>query len=183
MAWRITRRYAPRVNTFVAFLRAINVGGTGILPMADLVKLCEKAGFANVKTYIQSGNVVLRSRAGATTVKSTLAKALAAKLGKPVGVHVRTAAELDTVLADNPFPTAPPNRVIVMFLDEPPPKDVLATVKRPGNEELEARGRELFIRYPDGQGPSKLKVPFADVGTGRNLNTVTKLAAMAHALR
>jgi uncharacterized protein (DUF1697 family) len=179
MTWRITRRYAPRVSTFVALLRAVNVGGTGVLPMAELVKLCEKAGFTGVKTYIQSGNVVLGSRAGATTVKATLEKALAVKLGKPVGVHVRTAAELERVLADNPFASAPPNRVIVMFLETAPPKDVLAAVKRPGGEELAVRGRELFIRYPDGQGASKLKVPFADVGTARNINTVTKLAAMA----
>jgi uncharacterized protein (DUF1697 family) len=170
------------VSTFVALLRAINVGGTGKLTMVDLVKLCEKAGFTGVKTYIQSGNVLVQSRAGATTVKATLEKALAAKLGKPVGVHVRSADELDKILAGNPFAAAPPNRVIVMFLDAAPPAGVLTGVKSPGGEELAVRGRELFIHYPEGLGVSKLKVPFADVGTGRNINTVTKLAAMAHAL-
>ncbi|MBA3462955.1 MAG: DUF1697 domain-containing protein [Deltaproteobacteria bacterium] len=170
------------MGTFVAFLRAINVGGTGILPMADLVKLCEKARFTHVQTYIQSGNVLFTSRSGASTVKATLEKALAVKLGKPVGVHLRTSVELDALLAANPFSAAAPNRVIVMFLDAAPTKDVLAAVKRPGGEELAVRGRELFIHYPEGQGASKLKVPFADVGTGRNINTVTKLAAMAHAL-
>jgi uncharacterized protein (DUF1697 family) len=167
---------------FVALLRAVNVGGTGKLAMTDLVKLCEKAGFSGVKTYIQSGNVVFESSATEAKAKATLEKVLAAKLGKPVGVFVRAAAQLDRVLADNPFKQAPPNRVIVMFLDEAPPKDALAEVGAPGGEKLVLHGRELYIHYPDGQGVSKLKVPFASTGTGRNINTVTKLAAMARAL-
>jgi uncharacterized protein (DUF1697 family) len=166
---------------FVALLRAVNVGGTGTLAMADLVKLCEKAGFKDVKTYIQSGNVVFESSASEARVKAALEKALAAKVGKPVGVLLRSGAELDRVLAGNPFKKAPPNRVIVLFLDEAPAADALAGVKAPGGEELVLRGRELYIHYPLGQGVSKLKVPLAKVGTGRNLNTVSKLAEMARA--
>jgi uncharacterized protein (DUF1697 family) len=108
-----------------------------------------------------------------------LEKALAARMGKPVGVLVRTGAEIDRVLAGNPFKKAPPNRVIVLFLDEAPAADALAGVKAPGGEELVLRGRELYIQYPEGQGASKLKVPLAKVGTGRNLNTVARLAEMA----
>jgi uncharacterized protein (DUF1697 family) len=166
---------------FVALLRAINVGGTGKLTMADLVKLCEKAGFSGVRTYIQSGNVVFDSSATEARVKATLEKALAVKLGKPVGVFVRRAADLERVVADNPFRTAPPNRVIVVFLDEAPPKAALAAVTPPTGERLALHGRELYIHYPEGQGVSKLKVPFASAGTGRNINTVTRLAAMAAA--
>src|SRR5687767_8679285 len=128
---------------FVALLRAINVGGTGKLAMADLVKLCEKAGFTSVKTYIQSGNVVFQTSATEAKVKATLEKALAVKVGKLVGVLVRRAAELDSLLADNPFPDAPPNRVIVLFLDESLPKDALANVVPPTGEKLVAHGREL----------------------------------------
>jgi uncharacterized protein (DUF1697 family) len=167
---------------FVALLRAINVGGTGKLAMADLVKLCADAGFTGATTYIQSGNVVFRSRANEAKVKTALERALAVKLGKPVGVLVRSAAELDQVVADNPFGDAPPNRIIVSFLDEAPPRAALAGVTSPGGEQLVLHGRELYIHYPHGQGPSKFKVPFAAVSTGRNLNTVTKLAAMARAL-
>lgn len=163
----------------VALLRAINVGGTGKLAMAELVGLCEKAGFTDVRTYIQSGNVVFRTGASEAKAKTTLERALAAKLGKPVGVFLRRPAELDRVLADNPFQEAPPNRVIVMFLDAAPPKDAVAGVKRPSGERLVLLGRELYIHYPAGQGTSKLKVPFASEGTARNINTVTKLAAMA----
>ena len=164
---------------FVALLRAVNVGGTGKLAMADLVKLCVKAGFTDVKTYIQSGNVVFDSSASEARVKAALEKSLAAKLGKPVGVLLRSGAELDRILAHNPFKQAAPNRVIVLFLDKAPAADALAGVKAPGGEELVLRGRELYIHYPDGQGVSKLKVPLAQVGTGRNLNTVAKLAEMA----
>lgn len=167
--------------TFVALLRAINVGGTGKLAMTDLVKLCEKAGFKDVKTYIQSGNVVFETGASEARVKAVLEKALAAKLGKPVGVLLRSGVELDRVLAGNPFTKAPPNRVIVQFLDQAPPANVLDGVKATAGEELVLRGRELYIHYPVGQGVSKLKVPLAKVSTGRNLNTVARLAEMARA--
>src|SRR5687768_12889845 len=81
-----------RGTPFVVLLRAINVGGTGKLAMADLVKLCEKAGFADAKTYIQSGNVVFRSSASEAHVKRVLEKAVAMQLGKAAGVLVRTAS-------------------------------------------------------------------------------------------
>lgn len=165
--------------TFIALLRAINVGGTGKLAMADLVKLCEDARFSAVKTYIQSGNVVFDSSASGAEVKAALERALATKLGKPVGVLLRSPAELDRVIARNPFENAPPNRVIVMFLEDAPPKHAVADLKPPGGESLVLHGRELYIHYPHGQGRSKLKVPFASAGTGRNMNTVAKLAAIA----
>ncbi|NLH48918.1 MAG: DUF1697 domain-containing protein [Myxococcales bacterium] len=170
------------MQTFIALLRAINVGGTGKLPMADLVRICETAGFSDVKTYIQSGNVVFKSDLEAGAIQALIEDALAKKVGKPVGVQIRRAADFDRLLAENPFKKAPPNQVIVMFFDEPPPKDALAEIRSPGGEELQLRGRELYIHYPNGQGRSKLKIPFAAAATGRNINTVAKLAAMAREL-
>jgi uncharacterized protein (DUF1697 family) len=167
---------------FVVLLRAINVGGTGKLAMADLVKLCERAGFSDAKTYIQSGNVVFKSSASEAHVKRVLERAVAAKLGKAAGVLVRTASELDRVLANNPFQSAPPNRVLVLFLDEAPPKSSVAHVEPPDGEELVLKGRELYLHFPNGMGRSRLKIPLTGVGTTRNINTVTKLAAMARAL-
>jgi uncharacterized protein (DUF1697 family) len=167
---------------FVALLRAINVGGTGILSMKDLLTLCEASGFRKVRTYIQSGNVVFTSTLPEAKVKAKLERALATKLGKPVGVLLRSAAELDTLLKKNPFQDAPPNRVLVLFLDQAPSKAALAGLVIPGPEVLKPHGRELFIHYPEGQGRSKLKLPFAKDGTARNLNTITKLAKMAHEL-
>lgn len=166
-------------RTLIALLRAVNVGGTGKLPMADLRALCEKAGFRDVRTYIQSGNVVFSTTMAAGKAKAALEAALAARIGKPVRVLLRTADELDAVLAANPFPDAAPNQLLVTFLDDAPPASSLAGWKIPGRERMALVGRELFIHFPDGMGPSKLKIPFADVGTGRNLNSVRALLAMA----
>ena len=111
--------------TYIALLRAVNVGGTGKLPMTDLKAMCEDAGFTDVRTYIASGNVVFRSKASAAKVKSALETRLAAHAGKPVGVVVRTHAELAAVLKANPFPKAAQNRAVAIFLDAPPPNDAL----------------------------------------------------------
>jgi uncharacterized protein (DUF1697 family) len=160
---------------FAALLRAVNVGGTGKLAMSELRQLCEKAGFKNAKTYIQSGNVVLRSSLPEKEIKATLETLLQAKLGKPVRVLVRTAPELAGILARNPFKQALPSQVLVLFLDKTPDRNALREVLIPGREKLAAKGREIFIHFPDGMGRSKLKVPFSEIGTGRNLNTVAKI--------
>ena len=107
---------------------------------------------------------------------------MAAKLGKPVGVQLRSGAELEAVLRDNPFVAVAPNRVIVLFLDQALPKKALVELNIPGREEVIQRGREVYIHYPDGQGNSKLKLSFAKDGTGRNLNTIAKLATMVREL-
>ena len=167
--------------TLIALLRAVNVGGTGKLPMAELRALCEAAGFTDVRTYIQSGNVVFGAKS-ASAAKATLESALAKRFGKPCQVLVRTADELEAALAANPFPEAEPNQLLVLFLEAPPSKaeqQALTTWKIPGREQMALVGRELFLHFPDGMGSSKLKIPFADVGTGRNLNTVRKLLEMA----
>jgi uncharacterized protein (DUF1697 family) len=169
-------------TAFIALLRAINVGGTGKLPMSELRALCEESGFSDVKTYIQSGNVVFRSKLDEARVTKKLEKALAAKLGKPYGVMVRTLRELDKVIEKNPFPKAAPNRLLVVFMPNSVSKSALADVKNAKDgEEVRLAGREAYVHYPNGMGRSKLQVPFAKTGTGRNLNTVKKLAEMARA--
>jgi len=170
------------MTVFVGLLRAINVGGTGKLPMKELVELCQAAGFKNVKTYIQSGNVLFETSLSEAKAQVKLQRALTAKLGKETGVTLRTPEELEAALAHNPFNKQPPSRVIVFFLNEALARDALSKVVAPTGEELKLRGREVFVYYPTGQGVSKLKLPFAKQGTGRNINTVTKLAEMARAL-
>lgn len=167
------------MTSYACLLRAVNVGGTGKLPMAELRAMCEAAGFTDVRTYIASGNVVLRSASTARQVQATLEAALARYAGKPVAVLVRTAAEMSAVLDANPFPDAAPNRVVVVFLDEPPPPDALHQASGQAGEQLVLGRREIYVHYPDGMGDSKLKVPGAKAGTARNLNTVGKLAGMA----
>src|SRR5882724_8825170 len=104
------------MGSFVALLRAVNVGGTGKLPMSDLKAICKELGFGAVRTYIASGNVVFTSRKSEAAVKSALEKRLAAYAGKPIGVLVRSAAEMARVASDNPFPKAAPNRTMAVFL-------------------------------------------------------------------
>jgi uncharacterized protein (DUF1697 family) len=170
------------LTTYIALLRAVNVGGTGKLPMADLKTMCLDAGFEDVRTYIASGNVVFRSKLPAAKVKSTLEARLADYAGGPVGVAVRTAAELDAILNANPFPKAAQNHVVAIFLDAPPPKDALKHASGQKREEMRLGTREIFVHYADGIGTSKLKIPAAKSGTGRNMKTVAKLVEMAAAL-
>lgn len=160
---------------YTALLRAINVGGTGKLPMAELRALAEELGFTDVQTYIQSGNLVFKSAKSSSEVKQKLEAALAKCLGKPSTVLLRTREQLKDIEATNPFPDAEPAKVLVLFLDAKPNQSFMATVKPPGGERLVAGSREVYIHFPAGMGQSKLKIPFADVGTGRNLNTLRAL--------
>ncbi len=167
------------MTSYIAFLRAVNVGGTGKLPMSDLKNMCESAGFMSVRTYIASGNVIFKSEQSATAVQSLLAESLELYAGKPVGVFVRTLPELADVLAGNPFPNAAPNRTVAVFLDEPPPSGALNDAVGKKDEEIRLGNREIYIHYGEGMGTSKLKLPAAKMGTARNMNTVAKLVAMA----
>ncbi|MGB8478084.1 MAG: DUF1697 domain-containing protein [Acidobacteriaceae bacterium] len=170
------------MNAYVALLRAVNVGGTGKLPMTELKAMCEAARFVAVRTYIASGNVVFQSTKTEAQVKKALEAALSAYAGKPVGVMVRTAAEMSAVLAQNPFAKMPGNRTVAYFLDVAPAKDALRTVTNQTSEQLRLGVREIYGYFPDGQGDSKLKIPAAKHGTARNMNTIAKLAEMAGSL-
>lgn len=167
------------MTTYIALLRAVNVGGTGTLAMADLRRLCGEAGFTQVRTYIQSGNAVFESPLGAAQVRAALEALLRAHMGQPVGVLLRSADQLQAVLAANPFPDAVPSQLAVLFLNEPPAADSVATAKGLADEAIALGARELYVHYPSGMGRSKLKLAAAAQGTARNLNTVRKLVAMA----
>ena len=166
------------MTVFVAFLRAVNVGGTGMLPMKDLTVLCTDLGLQDVRTYIQSGNVVFASKLPERKVQAKVEKALAEKMGKKIYVIVRTAAELRSILAGNPFPRAKPAQVGVLFLAERAPKDLMDRLTISGPEEVKPAGREIYVHYPLGMGRSKLKFPASVVSTTRNLNTIAKLVDM-----
>jgi uncharacterized protein (DUF1697 family) len=168
---------------YAAFIRALNVGGTGKLPMAELKALCEGCGLTDVKTYIQSGNVVFKSRRGAGAVRDALQAAIAQRLGKTHEVFVRTPAQVRTLTTDSPFPAAAPNRLHVYFLDEAPSEAALASVKHRTTEEIHLAGSEAYVHYPDGMGTSKLSLPFAKNGTARNMNTIVQVLGMLDALK
>lgn len=166
---------------YVALLRAVNVGGTGKLPMTKLEAMCRDAGFARVQTYIASGNVVFESRASPARVKSELERRLLAYAGKPVGVVVRTAVEIAAVLKSNPFPKASSTFTVAIFLDKAPPAAALDHAVGVEDEIMRLGTREIYVYYPSGQGRSKLQIPAAKTGTARNMNTIAKLAALASA--
>jgi uncharacterized protein (DUF1697 family) len=169
------------VTPYVALLRAVNVGGTGMLRMADLVRLSLACGFTNPRTYIASGNLVFHSPLTAAQVKSALEAQLQRYAGKPVGVLVRTAYEMAAVLANMPFKDAPPNQTVAIFLEAAPSRDDLQEAKNQGREQLALGTREIYVTYPDGMGRSKLSLPAAKTGTARNMNTIAKLVDMARA--
>jgi uncharacterized protein (DUF1697 family) len=122
--------------------------------MSELKAMCRDAGFTGVETYIASGNVVLESKAAPSRVKATLEARLHAYVGKPVGVIVRTAAEMRAVLK-------------------------AARVSGQKDEHMRLGEREIFVHFPSGMGRSKLKIAAAKTGTARNMNTVAKLAELA----
>jgi uncharacterized protein (DUF1697 family) len=177
---------------FIALLRAVNVGGTGKLPMGKLKAACEAAGLSRVSTYIASGNVVFESNKSAAAVKVLIAGLLRDRFG--LGKNhtlIRTPDDLAKVIARNPFADAAaarPNLLVIHFLDGIAPAgatDALAAFKGP--ERLHLDGRHLYVDYAEGIGRSKLTPALLDKAlkvpaTGRNWNTSNKLLDMARAL-
>ena len=167
------------MQTLIALLRAVNVGGTGKLPMAELRAMADTAGLADVRTYIQSGNLVCRSSESPKAVKAALEARLAAYADKPVEIFVRSSHEIAQIIDTNPFANADPKRLGVLFLDVPAEPAMVADLKGQKDERVVCGVREIYIHYPSGMGTSKLQLPNAPVATMRNLNTVRRLAEMA----
>jgi uncharacterized protein (DUF1697 family) len=177
------------VSVQIALLRAVNVGGTGKLPMADLRKLAESVGLTEVRTLIQSGNLVFDAgKRSPAASEALLEKACAAEFGLKTDIYVRAPAEFDTIIASNPFKREAkdaPSFLHVLFMGEAPGapafKALQAAIK--GRETVKGDGRHAYIFYPDGAGASKLTPAMLTrhlgmPGTARNWNTVTKLAGM-----
>lgn len=165
---------------YIALLRGINVGGSGILAMKDLAAICAGLGFSKTRTYIQSGNVIFESPLKEKAILEKLEEALRAKMRKQIDVMIRTPAELRNVLDANPFPSAEPNKVAAVFLASKPPVEKLHNLAGPAGEQVRAGAREIYVYYPEGMGRSKLKLPLDGVpATVRNINTVSNLLKMA----
>ena len=176
------------MTTYVGLLRGINVGGNKMVAMAELREMVTALGFTDVKTLLQSGNVVFRGPAKATAkLESQLEAALEKRFGMNVDFHVRTADEWRAVIDANPFPAEakkdPSHLLVTCFkapLDKANVKAVQAAITGP--ETLHADGRHLYMVFPDGIGKSKAPVivgrTLRAYGTARNWNTVLKLAAL-----
>jgi uncharacterized protein (DUF1697 family) len=175
----------------VALLRAINVGGNSKVAMSDLRGLLEELGLADVRSLLQSGNLVFRSEVLKGAELEQLLEAEARKrLRLETSFLIRMAKEWDKIIAANPFREEAehdPSHLLVMFLKDVPDakavKALRAAIK--GREVVRTEGKQAYIVYPDGIGRSRLtnaliEARLATIGTGRNWNTVLKLAALAH---
>jgi len=168
------------MTSYVALLRGVNLVGKSTLKMADLKAIATRLKLDNVRTYIASGNLLFTSDKPEELLRRTLEKELQAHMSKEVRVMLRTADELEAILRANPFTDVPGNKVQVFFLNEPP-VDLLETARNKADDERIAAGaREVFVAYGEkGIGRSRLRIPDAEAGTARNMNTVAKLAALA----
>jgi uncharacterized protein (DUF1697 family) len=175
------------VPVYVAMLRGINLGAKRRLAMADLRELLEGLGYDDVRTHLQSGNVILRTTGSAAAVKKKIEAALATHCGFDVDVVVRTKAQLDKVLAQSPFEGhANDNaRYLVVFLEKAPPaawrRSIDAGDYQP--DEVAVHGKEIYLWLPKGVHDSKLAREATGKGVGtataRNWNVLTKLAQLA----
>jgi uncharacterized protein (DUF1697 family) len=178
------------MTTFVAMVRGINVGGNALVKMDALRSLVSGLGHTEVTTYIQSGNVVFKSRATAPPkVAHDIEVRLKSELGVDVTVVLRTAEELATAVRKNPFlPGADPATLYLIFLNDVPDRQAVAGLEARKFEPDQFRlvGREVYARYANGYGRSKMTNSYFEKalgvrGTARNWNTVTKLLQLAQA--
>jgi uncharacterized protein (DUF1697 family) len=173
---------------YALLLRGVNVGTKNALPMADLRAMLARLGCTDVATYIQSGNAVLSTALTRPALLAAAEAALAAYMGRPIAVTVRTAAELARVVAANPFPAAEPSRLCVYFLSKPASPALLRplAVRDFAPERFHPAGAEIYAWYPAGQGKSALAAALGAIElpgcvTARNWNTVLKLHALIEA--
>lgn len=163
----------------IALLRGVNVGGRQVV-MAELRAVVEAAGFRQVATLIASGNLVLNADLKGARLEAKLEQVILEGLELKTDVYVRDAKQLDAIIAANPFKAftkTQPNFMVVAFMRAPVSAAELEAMKKTAfaGEEWAQGENCLYIKFPQGQGKSKLKTP--KLATARNWNTVTKLAS------
>ncbi len=167
------------MTAYVALLRGVNLLGVSSLKMADLKAIADELGLKSARTYIASGNLLFLSNRKEEPLRRALEKKLQAHMSKDVRVVLRNAKEMAAVVEANPFKDAAGNRVQAFFMNDAPPDDLL--LRNKAEDERVATGeREVFVAYGEkGIGRSRLRIPAAEAGTARNMNTVAKLAELA----
>jgi uncharacterized protein (DUF1697 family) len=178
---------------YIGLLRAVNLGGKNTVSMSALRELLVDLGMQDARTVLQSGNVIFRSdNRSAAKVEKVLEDGVEKRFGLNTDFFVRTAEEMNTIVAENPFPREAkqdPGHLVVGFLKEAPDGAAVAALQEAivGREVVRAAGRHSYVVYPDGIGRSKLTSALVEKklgtrGTGRNWNTVLKLQALANEL-
>lgn len=170
-----------KMKTYIILIRGINVGGKNILPMKMLVSLLEDSGFKDVKTYIQSGNVVLKSD---TKPDSEISLAIETNFGFKPEIMGFEKSEFEAFMKNNPFSSKESKFIYFFFCSEKPKvnQEKLQKLKAE-SEKYQITGKVFYLHAPDGIGRSKLAANIESClgvsATGRNLNTVNKLQQMA----
>jgi uncharacterized protein (DUF1697 family) len=180
------------MTVWIALLKGVNVGGHHILPMKDFAKNLQQAGFDDVRTYIQSGNVVFKSAiADRQQLSGCIGDTIHKSSGFRVNVFVLNATELETVAAKNPYPAAEaePKSLHAFFLASAPKKSALKVLDglKTRSESFAVIGKVLYLHAPDGIARSKLAAGTGKAlgvdATARNWRTVCKLLEIASSLR
>ena len=166
------------MTAYVALIRAVNVSGTGKLPKDDLQAMGEACGFANARTFINSGNLLFTSDLAESTVQKRMEERLADYFGKPTAVFVRSNAEMAEAVANNPFFDDKPSRVMAHFIGEAPAQKMIEEARDVAGERMALGPRLIYVSYGEGIGSSKLKLPAVKQGTARNMNSVAKIAEL-----
>jgi uncharacterized protein (DUF1697 family) len=169
------------MNTYVMLFRGINVGGRNILPMKELAKLLETKGFKNVRTYIQSGNVLLSS---SQKPDDSVRLAIQTKYGFSPDIMIFEIAEFEAMVKNCPFVSEVGKSIHFYFCDGQAKPDTEKLERFVSTtEQYEIKGRVFYLYAPDGIGRSKLaskvEACLGVSGTGRNLNTVSKILELA----
>jgi uncharacterized protein (DUF1697 family) len=177
--------FKNEMATYLALFRGINMGGHGRLPMKALASLLEEMGFTNIRTYIQSGNVIFTTGSrNRDKLASDISQAILQGFGFSPKVMLLTAVELRNAIALNPFPSDDGKALHFLFLEEHPAKPNLKRLRDLKTDSEDFRlGDKLFYLYaPEGVGRSKLAMNaercLGVATTGRNWNTVSVLASM-----
>ncbi|MGH7023165.1 MAG: DUF1697 domain-containing protein [Caulobacteraceae bacterium] len=178
-----------KTSLVIALLRGVNLGAARRVAMADVRRAAEEAGFAGVRSLLQSGNLLLETRVGEEgEIAAKLEAAFLAALGLRTEVVVRSAGAWRAMIQANPFveeARTDPGRLVVVVMKTAPAADAEAALGAiEGPERARVIGREAFIYYPDGQADTKVMGAALDRalgarGTARNWNTVLKLAGLA----
>ena len=180
------------MTIYISLLRAVNLAGHNKVGMADLRDLLVRLGMQDVRSLLQSGNLVFRRDARTTAQLEGLLEVAAVKrLDLETDFFVRTVDDWKAIIASNPFreeAERDPSHLLVMFLKEAPDREDLTALQKSitGREVVRAKGRHVYAVYPDGIGRSRLTTALIERklgarGTGRNWNTVLKLGALAGA--
>lgn len=172
------------MRKYVAFLRAINVGGTTIIKMADLRKMFESFGLENVQTYIQTGNIIFESaETSASRLEEQIERQLEKASGKPIRVFVRTMKEAAALVKDCPFEPGEGETVHVVILDKKPAKkNIDALIAQQSKaDEFAVKGNSSAFNLRRDREASVFSNNFIEKvlgvpGTTRNLTTIKKIA-------